>query len=189
MCREFLFYLCIIMKRVSIILLAIFLILTGCKKDKTPSLSGTVTIDNNLEGNDKTGYYAYGFSFVLAKKVSTVDNPPPDITIDNDGTPANLVLQANNFKDSFYKAGEFADATAAQQAFKNLTSLPVPQPAYWSEWAYLIKPNQIWIYRSGTEHFSKFRIISTNSEPRVPRDFAECTFEWVYQPDGSLTFP
>lgn len=177
------------MKRISIILLTIFLILTGCKKDKTPPLSGTVSIDNNLEGNDKTGYYAYGFSFVLAKKVSTVDNPPPDITIDNDGTPANLLLQATNLLNSFYKAGEFADATAAQQAFKNLTSLTVPQLSEWSEWAYLIKPNQIWIYRSGTEHFSKFRIISTNSEPRVPRDFAECTIEWVYQPDGSLTFP
>ena len=42
-------------------------------------------------------------------KTSTVDNPPPDITIDSDGT--NLVLQANNLKDSFNKAGEYADGS------------------------------------------------------------------------------
>ena len=105
------------------------------------------------------------------------------------GHLTNLILQANNLNNSFYKAGEFADATSAQQAFKNLTSLPVPQSADWTEWAYSIKPNQVWIYRSGTEHYSKFRIISTKSQTGVPRDFAECTFEWVYQPDGSLTFP
>lgn len=177
------------MKRISVILTVAFLILTGCKKDKTPPLSGTVTIDNNLYGNDKTGYYAYGFSFVLAKKVSTVDNPPPDITIENDGTLANLILQANNRNNSFYKVGEFADATSAQQAFNNLTSLPVPQSADWAAWAYSIKSNQIWIYRSGSEHYTKFRIVSTKSQSGDPRDFAECTFEWVYQPDGSLTFP
>lgn len=177
------------MKRISVILTAFFLILTGCKKDKIPPLSGTVTIDNNLEGDDKTGYYAFGFSFALAKKVSTMDTPPPDITIDNDGTLANLILQANNLNNSFFKVGEFADATSAQQAFNNLTSPAVPQPADWAEWAYYIKPNQIWIYRSQSEHYSKFRILSSRYVDRDPRDFAECTFEWVYQPDGSLTFP
>jgi hypothetical protein len=52
-----------------------------------------------------------------------------------------------------------------------------------------IRNNQIWIYRSGSENYSKFRIISTKSEPGNMRDYAECTFEWVYQPDGTLTFP
>jgi len=175
------------MKRIVFLLLAIFSILTGCtKKDNTPPLSGTVTIDNNLDGNDKTGYYAYGFSFVLAKKVSTVNNPPPDITIDNDGTIENLFFQANNFKDSFYKAGEYPDAATSGQAFKNLNSPVISQ---WKSLGDSVKANQIWIYRSGTEHYSKFRVVSTKSERRDPRNFAECTFEWVYQPDGSLTFP
>jgi hypothetical protein len=174
------------MKRISIILPAIFLILTGCKKDNTPSLSGIVTIDNNLDGNDKTGYFAYGFSFVLAKKVSTVDNPPPDITIDNDGTIENLILQTNNFKDSFYKYGEFADAASAELAFNNITSPTVMQ---WVVWANPVKANQVWIFRTSTEHYAKIRIISTNSETRASRNYSECTFNWVYQPDGSLTFP
>ena len=177
------------MRRILIIFLSIFPVFAGCKKENTPPLSGTVTIDNNLYGDSQSGYYAFGFSFVLAKKVSTVDNLPPDITIDNDGTLANLILQANNKNNSFYKVGEFADAASAQQAFNNLTSLSVPQSADWTAWAYSIKSNQIWIYRSGSEHYTKFRIVSTKSQSGDPRDFAECTFEWVYQPDGSLTFP
>ncbi len=177
------------MKKIILILVLITVSLTGCKKDKTTPLSGNATIDNNLYGDAETGYYAFGFSFVLAKKVSTAGNPPPDITIENGGTLENLILQATNLKNSFYKVGEFADASSSQQAFKNLTSLPVPPLAEWTAWAYSIKPDQVWIYRSGTENYSKFRIISTILQSGVSRDFAECTFEWVYQPDGSLTFP
>jgi hypothetical protein len=70
--------------------------------------------------------------------------------------------------------------------FYNLTSFTVPE---WKVWADSVMPNQIWIYRSGTEHYAKIRIISTVSETRSGHDYAECTFEWVYQPDGTLTFP
>lgn len=174
------------MKRVLLLIITIQLILAGCKKESTPPLSGTATIDNKLEGNDKTGYFVYGFSFALAKEVSTVDNPPPDITVDNDGTIAILILQTNNFKDSFYKYGEFADATSAEVAFNNIISPSVPQ---WVAWANPLKPNQVWIFKTASEHYVKIRIISTFSEIRDGRNYSECTFEWVYQPDGSLTFP
>jgi hypothetical protein len=174
------------MKRVLLLIITIQLILAGCKKESTPPLSGTATIDNKLEGNDKTGYFAFGFSFSLAKEVSTVDNPPPDITIDNDGTIEKLILQTNNYKDSFYKYGEFADAMSAELAFNNMTSPLVPQ---WVPWANPVKPNQVWIFKTATEQYAKIRIISTISETRELRIYSECTFEWVYQPDGSLTFP
>jgi len=52
-----------------------------------------------------------------------------------------------------------------------------------------LKPNQIWLYRSGTERYAKIRIISTKLDITKDPDYAECTFEWVYQPDGTLTFP
>jgi hypothetical protein len=170
------------------ILLLLFLLQVSCKKDEPPPTSGTVTINNTTTLGQT--YYVYGFLFSEAKKVSTNDNPPPDITVDSDGT--NLVLQANNLKNSFYKAGEYNDATSAKTAYDNLTSATVSESA-WEGLASPIKANQIWIYRSGTNpgtnHYAKFRIISTKTQPGQVKPYAECTFEWEYQPDGTLTFP
>jgi hypothetical protein len=174
------------MKNPFLVLLIILTVFFGCRKDNTPSAAGTVSIDNTLSGTAGAGYYALGFLFSQAKKVSTLDNPKPDITLDNDGTLFILILQTNNRYDSFYKVGEYANATSAEQAFIGLTSFTVPK---WEAWGYQIKPNQVWIFRTASEHYAKIRIISTISEIRNNRNYAECTFQWVYQPDGSLTFP
>ena len=171
------------MSKSLIPILLIILILTGCEKDKIP-LSGTVTIDNTLQGT--TTYYAMGFSFEKAAKVSTLQQQGYDIVITNDGTVSNLILQANNYRDSFSLAGQYNDEAAAKQAFAALTS---PVVNNWVVWAYGIRPNQIWIYRTDKDTYAKIRIISTESLARPPRDFAACTFEWAYQPDGTLTFP
>jgi hypothetical protein len=175
------------MKGPLLILFVILAVFSGCKKDTTtPPASGTVSIDNTLNGTDVAGYYAIGFLFSQAKKVSTLNNPEPDITIDNDGTLLILILQTNNFKNSFYRVGEYPNATLAEQAFTGLTSFTVPQ---WTSSGNQIKPNQIWLFRTGSEHYAKIRIISTISEVRNNRNYAECNFQWAYQPDGSLTFP
>jgi hypothetical protein len=171
-------------KSLFFILLFSFLMQVSCNKDDTPETAGTVTI-NNTRTLGQT-YYVYGFLFSAAKIVSTLENPPPDITIDSDGT--NLLLQANNLNNSFYKAGEYNDASSAETAYDNLKSATVSQ-SEWEGLAYPLKAHQIWIYRSGTSHYAKFRIISTISEIRSGKDYAECTFEWEYQPDGTLTFP
>lgn len=172
------------MKRPLSIILLLLLSFTGCDKTNNPRLSGIDTIDNLLYGVGP--YYAIGFNFSTAEKLSTLKDPGPDITLENDGTLINLILQTDVGLNAFNLAGEYADAASAQQAFDNLTS---PVVTDWADWAFSIKPNQVWIYRSGTEHYAKFRIISTISETRNSRDYAECTFEWVYQPDGTLTFP
>ena len=173
-----------VMKSSLSFILFLLLTFTGCNKTNNPRLSGTDTIDNLLYGEGP--YYAIGFSFSTAEKVSTLKDPGPDITLENDGTLINLILQTDVGLNGFYLAGEYADASAAQQAFDNITS---PNVTDWADWAFSIKPNQVWIYRSGTEHYAKFRIISTISETRNSWDYAECTFEWVYQPYGTLTFP
>ena len=67
------------MKRLFILIVLISSVLSGCKKDEAPSLTGTVTIDNKIY--QSTTYYAYGFSFSKAKKVSTLDTPGPDVTL------------------------------------------------------------------------------------------------------------
>src|SRR4030042_589568 len=172
------------MKKAAFIITIVMVFMHFCTKEDVIPTSGTITIDNILAFDQASqAYFAYGLLFSEAEKVSTLDNPPPDITVDSDGT--NLFLQTNNYKNSFYKSGEYPDEASAKEAFNSLTEMNVTQ---WLGLALPIKSNQVWIYRSGTEHYAKIRIISTVSEVRDSRDFAECTFEWVYQPDGSLTF-
>jgi len=172
------------MQRALFILFLIFLFQTSCKKEKAPETSGTVTIDNTRTLGQT--YYVYGFLFSEGKKASTIENPPPDITVDSDGT--NILFQANNLKNSFFNFGTYPDEAAAVAAFNGLTSASVPS----GDWEGLASPlaaSQIWIYRSGTDHYAKIRIVSVLSEMRAGNLYAECTFEWAYQPDGTLTFP
>jgi len=164
-------------------LLAIFFA-GSCKKDDIPPTTGVVTIDNTRTLGQT--YYVYGFLFSSAKKVSTLDTPKPDITIDSDGT--NLLFMSDNLNNSFYNAGEYPDALSAETAFDNLKSATVPA-ASWEGLASPLKVNQIWIYRSGQDTYAKIRIISLIGELRNGVNYAECTFEWEYQPDGTLTFP
>jgi uncharacterized lipoprotein NlpE involved in copper resistance len=174
------------MKRVIFSVMAIILGLSGCTKKEDTRTSGTDTIDNITYFS--TTYFTYGFSFSKAKLISTNENPKPDITlyvnVDN-GTPI-LTLQTNNLKPSFFKVGDFTDATTAKAAYDNLKTISVSQ---WVEMADPIADNQVWIYRSGTDLYTKFRIVSTVNEVRTSINYGECTFQWEYQSDGTLTFP
>ena len=173
------------MKRSFFILIIILSILSGCRKDDTPHTSGIDTIDNTLYGTGP--YYANGFLFSKATKISTLDSPGPDITIDVniDNPVSRLILQANNFKNSFYKIGDYPDAASAVSAFNNLKTVEVYQ---WEGMADPINANQVWVYRTGSENYVKIRIINIKNEIRNNLPYGECTFEWLYQPDGSLTF-
>jgi hypothetical protein len=174
------------MKRTIIISSIFLLMLAGCTKVEPNRTSGTDTIDNITY--QSTTYYVYGFTFSQGKLVSTIGEPGPDITIyvNKDNTPSRLTLQADNLKPSFYKVGDYADENAAKAAFDNLKTVSVTQ---WQEMADPIAANQVWIYRSGEDTYTKFRIVSTVNEIRQTIAYGECTFQWVYQPDGSLTFP
>jgi hypothetical protein len=174
------------MKRIIIIFSISLLVFTGCTKVEPARTTGTDTIDNTTY--QSTTYYVYGFSFSQGKLVSTMSSPGPDIVIyvNQDNAPSRLTLQANNMNPSFSKVGDYADEASAKTAFDNLKTVSVSQ---WSEMADPIAPNQVWIYRSGDEKYTKFRIVSTVNEMRQLIAYGECSFQWVYQPDGSLTFP
>jgi hypothetical protein len=175
------------MKRNLLILSLVLLFLPSCRKTVDNQNSGTATINNesHLDQTLQT-YIYYGFLFSAGKLVSIVDIPPPDIFLINDGTQTNLMLQANNLKNSFHVVGQYSDASSARQVFDTLTSPVVLQ---WDAMADYLKPNEVLLYRSGSEHYAKMRIISTNSDFSNSKKYSECTFDWVFQPDGSLTFP
>jgi hypothetical protein len=106
--------------------------------------------------------------------------------LNNDTVPSRLTLQNRSLRPSFYKVGEFADEAAAKAAFDNIRTVVAVQ---WTDMADPVIVNQIWIYRSGTDCYAKIRIISTINEVRQLVPYGECTFQWVYQTDGSSTFP
>ena len=89
------------MKSSFITILVLSVVLAGCKKNDTPSGSGTITIDNTTF--QSTTYYVYGFTFSKAAKVSTLEVPGPDVIayVNADIPPARLTLQANNLNPSF----------------------------------------------------------------------------------------
>ena len=174
------------MKRVLFILPVIFFLLSGCTKTEPTPTSGIETIDNITYFS--TTYYNYAYSFPKAKLIPTLDAQGYDISlyVNIDTQVPRLTLQANNLKPSFYKVGDFADEAAAKSAFNNLKTVSVTN---WTDMADPIDINQVWIYRTKTENYVKIRIINIVNETRQGIAYGECTFQWVYQPDGSLTFP
>jgi hypothetical protein len=173
-------------KRPLFILVFFLSAFLGCKKTETIPTSGTETIDNTIY-QDAT-YYALGFSFNQAKKISNLSDPGPDLTLyvnqDNPSAPR-LTLVVNNFRPSFYKTGDFPDEASAIASFNNLKTVGTYQ---WVDIADPIKANQVWIYRTGRDLYAKFRTISTKNETRNNLPYGECTFEWFFQADGSTTF-
>jgi hypothetical protein len=178
------------MTKIIYILLICIVAVTGCKKNSGPALSGTVTIDNTLYGTGP--YNALGFSFTLAKKVSTLSDPLDVITInaylntDGSGNYDKTYLDCQNFNNSFSLYGSYADAASAASAFKALTSFNVTQ---WKATGEGVKANQIWLFRTSNDTYVKFMITSATGEVRNSKPFVACTFEWRHQPDGSSTFP
>jgi len=167
--------------------LCILLLFSGCKDDEVP-LSGTVTIDNEIYGT--TVYYAYGFTFSKAAKVSSLDTPGPDITVQAGVVTGGLVIEpflsANTFKPSFGLVGEYPSASEAQAAFNALTDAGNPT---WIDLAAPLKNNQVWVVRTGEEKYAKIRTIEVVLDDVELPPFASCKFQWVFQPDGSKTFP
>jgi hypothetical protein len=174
------------MKKAGLALLVVFTVLLSCTKKEATRTSGTDTIDNTTHFS--TTYYNYGFSFSMAKLVSTEDKPGPDITlyVVTENSTSRLTLQEDNLNPSFYKAGEYPDEATAKTAFDNLKTVSVTQ---WQDFADPILANQVWIYRSGTDTYTKFRIVSIINEVRQSVPYGECTFQWIYQPNGTTTFP
>jgi hypothetical protein len=174
------------MKTLLFTLLLLGSILTACTKVEPTRTSGTDKIDNIIyQPNDP---FVYGFSFSGAALVSTKTNPKPDITlyVNADILPHRLTLQVSSLKPSFFKVGDFADEAAAKSAFDNLKTVAVTQ---WADMADPILANQVWIFRTGSDRYAKIRIVSTVNEVRDLITYGECTFQWVFQSDGSSTFP
>ncbi|HNX66615.1 MAG TPA: hypothetical protein PKH02_07005 [Bacteroidales bacterium] len=159
----------------------------SCSKSGTPT-SGTVTLDNKLYGS--APYYSMGFTFSGAKKVSTLANPAPDLTIEagvlEGGVTVVPFLEANTLEPAFGLIGQYGSSEEAETAFNALVSVGSPA---WIDLGAPLAANQLWVFRTGNDTYAKLLILSVSLNTGADPDFASCTFKWVYQPDGTATFP
>ena len=172
------------MKQLIYTVLASLLLITACKKDEKVRTSGTDTIDN-IRHKSST-FYVYGFSFSTADKISSEATPKPDIIVDTNNTPRPNIYLQGSINSSFYKYGTYPDESSAIAAFDALKSF---NAASWEDWANPVRVNEIWIFRSNDEKYTKIRIVNTAQRNEQGIPVAEITFQWVHQPDGSLIFP
>jgi hypothetical protein len=174
--------------------LTLALLAGGCKRDNQ-QLSGTVTLTNELFGGDPY-YYGLGLSFDEAKAVPTLpDQERADIvlmagTIPG-GTSVEPFLSANTLEPAFALKGEYATESEAVTAFRALKDLSGMLGGTFSflDLAAPLKKNQVWVVRTRDHTYAKIRIIDVVLDTAPNPDFASCRLEWVWQPDGSATFP
>jgi hypothetical protein len=178
------------MKYIPVFLLLPLLLISGCSKEDTPGNAGEITLTSELYGTGP--YYALGYNFALGKMVKTSTSPGPDITVLPQSSPDNTVvesayLSSNNLKESFSFNASFDNLSEAETFFNNY--LEVDDAGGYSGIASDIKPYQIWTYRTSDTKYVKMLILKVKKEIRSDTPYAETTLRFVYQPDGSRTFP
>jgi len=172
-----------------ILVLVILLFLTGCGGDKQKT-SGTITLSSELFDGGSY-YYAMGLSFDEAREVPTQpDQYRADIVLGagpvTTGGPVVAYLSANTLNPPFALAGTYGTPAEASDAFKALRTLG----SYtWVDLAAPLAANQVWVIKTRDANYAKLRIISVTLDITGNDPVATCTLEWVWQPDGSATFP
>lgn len=175
------------MKRWFIPALAAMIVLTGCGRDDEKN-SGTITLTNELFGT--TVYYSMGLSFKEAGAISSLTTPGPDLFLEAgslaEGSPVEPFLSANTLEPSYAFMGEYLTESEAVNAFVALTDA---SSLLFIDLAAPLRKNQIWVVRTRDNKFAKIRIIEVVLDTAANPDFASCSLEWVWKPDGSATFP
>lgn len=169
--------------------LAVMLVFSGCGGEEQQT-SGTITLTNELYDGGSY-YYAMGLSFDEAKEVPTLpDANRADITLMagavTTGGPVLPFLSANTLDPPFALVSNHITAAESVSAFRALKTVG----SYtWINLAVPISTNQVWVVKTRDGTYAKLRIVSLTLDTSVTPAFATCKLEWVWQPDGSATFP
>lgn len=168
--------------------LAVMLLLAGCGGDDEKN-SGTITLTSELY-DAGSYYYGLGLSFEEAEAVPTLpDQYRADIIVNagpvTTGGPVVAYLTVNTLKPPFALIGAYGSESEARSAFDGLKNVGI---VTYIDLATPLAANQIWVVKARDDRYAKLRIIDV-SLTLTPESRATCTFEWVYQPDGSATFP
>lgn len=180
-------------KRFILLAALILLSLPQCSKKEGPRISGEVTI-NSKQFFDVT-YYIIGYSFTQGKLIDTREDPGPDVTvwpkIEANGDVQDAFLDNPNAKNSFSLTASFDNPDNAENYFSSYKT--VNDSSGYTGLAMPIRKNQIWTFRTSSERYVKMLILDVTAtrlpEGDTTKPYAETTFRFVYQPDGTRTFP
>lgn len=179
----------------KIIITSLVLILgfAGCKKDE-PSIitSGTATLTSTLVQEEST-YSYFGFSFEkggVSKYNPETSTEWPDIVITPIQEPSGDVTGAyldspNIIENSFNLTAEFDVESSATEFFNNYKTVNVTT---YTKLAKPILKYQVWTFKTSNKLFAKLLIVDVQTDLKNNTPYAETTFKWVYQPDGSNEF-
>jgi hypothetical protein len=167
----------------------VLLLFAGCGSEGQKT-SGTITLTNELYEADSY-YYALGLSYEEAKEVPTLpDAYRADLKLlagpVTTGGPVVAFLTANTLDPPFALAGAYGSESEAKTGFTGLKTIGSYS---WIDLAAPLAANQVWIIRNRDATYAKLRIIKVTLDAAASPAEASCTFEWVWQPDGSATFP
>jgi len=179
------------MKRVFLFSALLLFAFSGCEKEKIPDNSGeaTLTSDRFLEGST---YSIWGFSFDQREVIKY--NPAgegiiPDFFIlpitGTGGQPTGALLDSPNQNKSFSLTAEFNDSSLALQYFNDYKNII---DSNYVSLANPLEKNQVWTFRTTANKFGKILIIEVKAYVKDSENYAETTFLWEYQPDGSMDF-
>ncbi|MGE5349227.1 MAG: hypothetical protein ACM3NP_08135 [Actinomycetota bacterium] len=167
----------------------LMLLMAGCGGDDQKT-TGTITLSSELYDGGSY-YYAMGLSFDEAKEVPTQpDQYRADIVLGagpvTTGGPVVAYLSANTLNPPFALVGTYGTSAGATSAFSGLKSVGTYT---WVDLAAPLQANQVWVVKTRDADYAKLRIISVTLNTAGDDPVATCSFEWVWQPDGSATFP
>lgn len=176
--------------RTILSVIILLLILTACSKEKDTPLSGTESLTSELKLVGQT--YSYqGFWFDQGKTGlynPTQDSAEPDMHLGEmeEGGKIFAYLESPDPQTVFRLVGSYDNIKEAEDYFDSYLQI---EAGSWEDWANPVLENQVWLLRTKEENYAKLLILDTLSYIKDSQKIAEIKFKWVYQPDGSKTFP
>lgn len=172
----------------------VFLLLLSlicCKKEEKAKLTGEAVISTRLYGTGP--YYTNGFSFSTGKNHPypgtsgvRIDLVAQAVT-DLQGNLTGVMLGSPDNDKAFFTNNTFSSLAEAESFFSGYTEVG---PVAFSALSDTIQPFQVITFRSVVPTYAKMLITSLKFfRGDQTGQYAEVSFRWVYQPDGSTTFP
>ena len=162
----------------------------SCRKEdkEEPQNTGEVTLSSERL-QSPTGWDFYGFSFETGKiSVYTITSSLyPDLAVEDVELidSVNIDLRSSNDQDAFYRNGTFTTAAEAESYFNDYVEVTATG---FVPIAYSIRENQVWTVQTLSKRFAKIWIKKIDVVAGSQSEYANVTFEYSYQPNGSKIF-
>lgn len=167
---------------------------SACSGPGGADLKGEMNLSSQLFGTEN--YYLFGFSYEEADlfKYPFGGETVPDII--NEGF---LVIDGSDLRalpgfatpegiNGFALAGSFESQEDARAFFNSYDQ--VEDGLQFVQISDTVRENQVWVQQSSLGNYAKLLIRKVSSfEVETGRPYSEVILDYVYQPDGSTTFP